>query len=126
MTNDQLIADLKGTRAQLEIRGRCKTELVNDEGKVCLDGAIVAAVLGEVEDTQAHYEHLKTNPRAQAVAQALFDQVPDDHPSFCRAPKSKIPISIGVFYYNDDPVTTDQDCFNLIDKALAQVGGLGT
>jgi hypothetical protein len=125
MTDQQLITDLAETRRQLEIRGRCRSELVNDEGKVCLDGAIVAAVKGGVKDTQAHFNYLKINPRAQAVVKALFDQVPDDHSSFCGKAKSKFPISVAVFYYNDDPKTTDEDCFALVDKALAEAGGLG-
>jgi hypothetical protein len=124
MSNEQLIADLKETRVQLAIRGRCRVELINEEGNVCLDGAIVAAVNGEVTDSQLGYTFLKMDPRAKAVTQALFDQVPDDHRSFGNKPKSRFPGAVGVFYFNDDETTTDEDCFVLVDKALAEAGGL--
>lgn len=125
MTNEQLITDLTETRRQLEVRGRCIADLVNSEGKVCLDGAILAATLGEVANTIEGYSLLLgDDPRARAVAQALFEQIPDDHPSFLDKGKSRLSAGVAVFYVNDYPDTTDQDCFDLIDKALAEVGGL--
>lgn len=126
MTNQQLITDLTETRRQLEIRGRCKSELISDgTGNVCLDGAIVAAIIGTVEDTQASYTFLGNDPRAKVVLEALRSQIPEDHGAFTTTPRSSFSPTTAVFFYNDYPGTTDQDCFDLIDKALAEVGGLG-
>ena len=124
MTDIQLITDLKETRRQLEVRGRCVADLVSQDGKVCLDGAILAATVGEVTNTVEDYNKLCDDSRPAAVTRALYEQIPDDHPSlikvgFCRP-------YIAVFHFNDDAQTTDEDCFALIDKALADLGGLVT
>jgi hypothetical protein len=129
MTDIQLITDLKETRRQLEVRGRCIADLRNQEGKVCLDGAILAATVGEVNNTPEDYDRLAlTDSRARVVVRTLYEQLPDDHPSFMGRGKSlflHVPY-VALFNFNDDSHTTDEDCFNLIDKALAQVGGLIT
>lgn len=123
--NEQLIADLKETRRQLEVRGRCTGELMKPNGKVCLDGAVVAVInsdlnLGGFEGSRVGYTILSTDPRALQVIAALWEVLPEE-----RKHASEMEFRYGdVWGYNDDELITDQDCFDLIDKALAQAGGL--
>lgn len=116
--NKQLIADLKATKDVLATSGRCRMVLENYSGQVCLDGA-VAVACGATADWKA----LRTSKRASAVLQALSAQLPERF----REMGSTCDLSneiIQVYCFNDWDSTTDQDCFDLIDKALAQVGGL--
>ena len=116
MTDNQLIADLKATKQALATRGRCRMVLENMDGKVCLDGAILMGC--GIKELPHAYKAFECG-RPRAVVNALFKALGDDWKSDILC----IPYA-AVYYFNDDPDTTDQDCFDLIDKALAQHGGL--
>lgn len=124
MDNEQLIALLKDTRRQLEVRGRCRLLLINGEGKVCLDGAVALACGIRIDREGMGVIGLEESPSAQAVLGALAAQIPPedriDDAYYLRTPSPRV----AVYLFNDDDETTDEDCFNLIDKALAEAGGL--
>lgn len=129
MTDTQLIADLKETKRILVERGRCTVSLETVQGKVCLDMAVAKATgvaayhLSGEPSNQATYEALRSKPRPKAVVNALVDQMPDFYRKwFFSTPTEPFK---AVWSFNDSHTTTDQDCFDLIDKALAQAGGLG-
>lgn len=111
----QLVLDLAATKQALAERGRCR-ELLQDPttGKVCLDGAVGVAC--GLEMMHESYADLYDSDRAMAVIRALAAQ------------NSRNPINAAavhtVYFFNDNRDTTDQDCFDLIDKALAEAGGL--
>jgi hypothetical protein len=115
MGNEQLIADLKGTKANLVKHGRCTGGFVDDEGKLCLLGAISQTVSGMgfpyLNFSGPHTTGIKDDPvfmRYKAVADEL----------------RKVHGGGGIDLYNDKPSTTDDDIYTLIDKALAGLGGL--
>ena len=124
MDNEQLIALLKDTRRQLEVRGRCRMLLINDKGNVCLDGAVALACGLRVGQGGIGVIELEESPSAQAVLGALAAQIPPgdriDDDAYLRI----LNPGVGVYLFNDAVETTDADCFNLIDKALAEAGGL--
>lgn len=95
MTNTQLIADLKATRERIA-RGWCPNGPLDDDGNVCI---LMAAnrICGEMS-------------RWYAIRQALNDHLPTGYSE--------------VYKYNDAEHTTLQDMFDLIDKTLADLGGL--
>lgn len=127
--NEQLVADLKETRRQLEVRGRCAGNLLNTDGKVCLDGAVGVAC---IENYQGGYGELDNDERSNTVIKALSDQLAGRVIKNPMGNGQEIEIHLNcesvplerVFVFNDLAATTDQDCFDLIDKALAQEGGL--
>lgn len=142
MTNDQLIADLRATKDALRIRGRCRVSLTRTDGKVCLDGAVGVATIenfeeldNDIDDSEKAYRALNGSPRAMAVINSLASLVMDEKLNQGRKDTIRValahrePASMpneirAVWMYNDWTEATDQDCYNLIDKALAAEGGL--
>jgi hypothetical protein len=99
--NAQLIADLRETKTQLETRGRCTRGAVNDLGEICLAVAVGNATRG-----------VCGVPRSLAVFRVLRIALTGDS-------------GVGdIIAFNEHPNTTDEDVYNLIDKALADAGGL--
>lgn len=122
MSNEQLIADLKETRTALEVNGRCHGDLRDDSGRVCLDGAIILA-------TQKKYKWnleytLLGKPRAVAVMQALYEHLPESFQRVGGEDWWTMAMEECLYMFNDDVRVTDSDVFTLVDKALAQAGGL--
>src|ERR1700716_1012112 len=116
--NDQLIADLKETRRQLEVHGWCQGSLASNAGKLCLDGAIGLAVTGILMD----YGELELNPRSRAVCEAISAPVQDG------LYEPGVVATSGRGYedcwtFNDHPGRTVQDVYDVLDKAIAESGG---
>jgi hypothetical protein len=119
---EQLVADLKRTRRELEVRGRCIEELISHSGKVCLDGAVALACGITIGVMGRGVLELEENPRAQRVLRALADHIPSDRRIDNR--RYVVEPRVQIYIFNDDDKTTDEECFDLIDKALAEAGGL--
>ncbi len=96
--NTQLIADLKATRTVLETRGRCRGDMWDALGRVCLVGAICNAT---------GVKYTSASRRATACRDALTDQLDGQEPA----------------QFNDEH-PLDADVYDLIDKTLAGIGGL--
>lgn len=139
--NQQLVDDLRATRQTLQERGRCKVSLTKTDGTVCLDGAVgVALIPGfEVMDRQfcaardaTHsdpYHVLQRSPRALAVVKALAKEVGHwmifgDFDAVTVAHEADGDPVKACWMFNDRTSATDADCFDAIDKALADLGGL--
>lgn len=139
--NQQLIDDLLATRRTLAERGRCRVSLTRIDGQVCLDGAVgVALIPGFAEldrrygvnDIDAPYRALHQSPRALAVLTAISDQI-NHWPSSTGMPEDSYG-TVGDFaegdpvkacwVFNDWTDATDQDCFDAIDKAIVDAGGM--
>ena len=118
--SEQLVADLKTTRSILAERGRCDG-WAHPDGRVCLDHAIALATsdYGVIED----YIYLQRDNRAANVIDALLQQLPEENKQ--RAHREGFLPYQALYMFNDEPRTTDEMIFNLIDKALADCGGLG-
>jgi hypothetical protein len=92
----QLIAGLKATKQALIDNGRCTKGARNADGNICI---ILAIGRGNRE-----------NSRLILVQRALAAHLPSPYH--------------GLVHFNEDPKTVDQDVYNLIDKALAEAGGM--
>jgi hypothetical protein len=107
-----LIADLKATKQALIDNGRCAKGARNDDGNICIalamsrgvDNLSPEALLENKEAKEFRYD------RFTLVQRALEAHLPSHHH--------------GLISFNEDPKTTDQDVYNLIDKALAEAGGM--
>lgn len=108
--NQQLIDDLKATKEALKEHGRCKGDYGTAEGRVCLLGAMGLVIFDNVYALRncGGYE-MEGWKRYRAVCDAIRTTLPD-----CQ----HLPD------YNDSESTTDSDIYNVIDKALAEVGGM--
>ena len=114
---EQVIADLKAARDELVSRGRCKEDLVNQDGQVCLLGSVAMSMRGLAftRDHTTAYPFLESNQRAAAVVSVLAEHIPPmpgKRSALCK-----------VYRYNDS-FASDADVLNLFDKALAELGGL--
>jgi hypothetical protein len=72
--NEQLVNDLKASKAELVRRGWRKGGLISHDGRVCALGAVGCALVQDYENCnyQGHmYLPLQRDPRASAVVQAL-------------------------------------------------------
>ena len=103
--NTQLIEDLQATKRTLQQKGRCTTAAYGRDGSVCLVIATRRAIVGLRESQVASYL-----ARVERTQNALSARMPDGYSCL-----------VG---FNEDPATTDEDVYNLIDKALAEAGGL--
>jgi hypothetical protein len=92
----QLIADLKATKQALIDNGRCTKGARNADGNICI-------ILAIGRDN-------RENSRASLVRHALRAHLPSHYR--------------GLVHFNEDPKTADQDVYSLIDKALAEAGGM--
>lgn len=99
-----LATDLQTVRSILEARGRAVHYGIDPEGRVCLGNAIALAT--------------RDRTRHTAVTIALVDEMP----SWYRDTFENLPdVSLVAF---NDTTADDRDVFDLIDKALAEAGGL--
>lgn len=120
MTEDeQLIADLKAARAEIETRGWCKCDLFQPHtGRVCAVGALAVIQtpgLTATEFWRAPLDYIST-PRVRAGIAALAENVP------LRDPYSKFVGSRSMVEdYNDSH--TEQDVLDLYSKTIANLGG---
>lgn len=119
----QAITDLKAARAELAKRGRCKSTYVNRSGQVCTLGAIGCAVVEGFESLipAAQGADMACNRRMRRAARELSKHLSDLRSMFdddCDDVQL-------VWEFNDLDGVIDQDIFNLFDKALADLGGLG-
>lgn len=118
----QLIDDLKATKAELVAHGRCTGDLIDERSRVCLLGAIGIATIPNFEQkvhASGGYGLLESDERALAVINTLKGHL---------APLPHIDDSLErVWNFNDDQRVQDGDgtVFDLIEKALADLGGLG-
>lgn len=111
----QLIDDIRASRDEMAKRGRCTGFTQGDKGNVCAVGAIFAAVAPQFLGTPAW--NVMHSSRAKAVVDELLQYVPEHYHD----------LWIGEYAlaaYNDTRGVTDEDLFNLFDKALANLGGL--
>lgn len=120
--SEQLIADLKATKAVLLHRGRCKGSLMAEDGRVCLIGAIGMATVDEfaweIQINEASAWNLvELGERSAAVIQAL-------RPHIEQRRSEELYPSERLYTFNDSSKVVDQDVINVIDKALADRGGL--
>jgi hypothetical protein len=113
--NTQLIEDLQATKRTLQQKGRCTTAAYGPDGSVCLVIATRRAIDGQRESQTPWRDSYPTELlyfeyRVERTQNALSARMPDGYSCL-----------VG---FNEDPNTTDADVYNLIDKALAEVGGL--
>lgn len=107
----QVISDLKAARTELVCRGRSVGNLLDKQtGKVCLLGALTVAAVGKNFVKGDEY-----SPRPMRARRALEAKLAELHPLWADRP---------LFFYNDWYQTTDDDVLELIDKTLADLGGL--
>lgn len=115
MENRQLIDDLKATKERIQKVGWCGTGPFDNQGRECV---MVAAqsVMGLRIGSSLSDEVLK---RYNGLAAALAQHLPGNTGLIG-------PWTAGeVGDYSDDPLTQWSDIETLIDKALAEAGGLG-
>lgn len=115
--NDQLIADLKATKARVQ-KGWCSSGFSDSDGNLCVLGC-VCDVVGLVEDNLLLPEmNGSQNCRIDNVTIALEAHIPVDEHKPSRYAR------MNVAAYNDRETTLQADIENLIDKTLADLGGL--
>lgn len=107
----QLIADLRATRAIVE-RGWCRGYEASEDNH-CLVGAMKVVTGSRVLGVLGAMRRMRQDPRFAALEKALIAHTPS-----VRA----------LWMYNDGSVDghriTQADVLNVIDKALAEAGGL--
>lgn len=115
--NEQVIADLAAAKAYMQKHGRCTTGAADREGRVCIAVAVNSVV------------------RSNQPPETIIDQGRCDRVSAANALIEKVTPTVAQRYprerprrnfveYNEHPDTTDEDIWNLWDKALAEAGGL--
>lgn len=109
MSNEQLIADLKATRERISPNGVgwCPCGPIDDDGHECI---LRAAGMVAIFECGAHRP--VDAPRYERLYKALNAHLP---PPYYHSDD-----------YNDARHTTLQDMYDLIDKTLADLGGLAT
>ena len=122
----QVVADLKAARDELARRGRCRGDLVRNNGSVCAVGAICVAIdenfeaayrrwdkagLEEAVEIAGAWSKTTLSPRVRAVKAALREHLLPEFNDYLQG-------------FNDHERTTDEDVLNLFDKTLASLGGL--
>jgi len=108
--NEQLIDDLKASRAELVTRGRCKGQYCTGDEKVCSVGALRLVVAAE------QYERLyMTIMNCQLGSDRYMEAY--------SALRSHIDGDLTLWEFNDK--STDQEVLELWDKTLADLGGMG-
>lgn len=107
MSNEQLIADLKATRERISPNGVgwCSQGPIDDEGHECILRAAGNVI------SECSYRSVDA-PRYERLYKALNAHLP---PSYYSSD-----------VYNDAPHTILEDMYDLIDKTLADLGGLAT
>lgn len=128
--NQQLIDDLKATRRLLETHGRCTGTLWDVRTNTfCLDGAISKAVFGQVTT----YTTLNNDPRSRAICvaiAALVKDVPIRGNLASDAEKTVAECAVphdpaeSCWIFNDWTLATDQDVYDVLEKAIAEAGGM--
>lgn len=113
MSDEQLVADLKASKAALKKHGRCTQGASNPMGQICIALAVGQAVTVEPHMTDWP---VTDRPRFQAVTEALMKVCPSGN-----WPQENSGMLIA---FNESPHTTDQDVYDLFDKALADLGGM--
>ena len=108
--NEGLIAGLKATKQALQDYGRCPNGPYGADGSVCLVVAMKRAYTVLVDAKSMRGAKALRSCHSD-VRYALMACLPEEFDA------------LSVF--NDDPGTTDADVYALIDKALAEAGGLG-
>lgn len=119
---DVVLEQLQKTREVLAERGRIKKKFIDEEScEVCLLGAIGVAVLGEefeaspafypfYDPRNFHKGDASLNPgAAYEAALAISAELPAAY---------QITSPYQLYEFNDAPATTDEDVFDLIDRAI--------
>jgi hypothetical protein len=101
-----IVEDLLLARALLAVHGRAVGDFEDDDGRICLVAATARATVGNDDAFTEVNSLLCRHLPPRADQQALSDRE-------------------RMWTFNDDKRTTDQDVYHLIDKALADLGGLG-
>lgn len=119
-----LVDDIKASRDEMAKRGRCIGKTMNQAGKVCVVGAVTAALAPELLLKTHQWTEMPAyvaleSPRASAVIEELIAHLPEE---FCYKIGDADIYNLANF--NDSRKTTDEDMFNLFDKVLADRGGL--
>lgn len=120
--------DLIAVRTLLILQGRAVGALKDDEGKVCLRQAMRTVTGDPRRYTGVDPEHEGDAAfwRDKAMHEALLRHLPegvlaahakDDHYSLN-------PNESALAAFNDSQSVTDQDVFDLIEKAIANEGGM--
>ncbi len=99
MSTEQTIADLKATKEQMTPFNWCPTGPSNGRGQRCVIVHLSEVIKRDQKNWQIRFS---------TAANAMSKHTPEDN----------------VGKYNDDPDTTFADIQNLIDKTLADLGGL--
>lgn len=134
MSNETLIADIQTVRNVLATRGRTTGTLFDPHsGKVCMIGAIGVATredflaLAAHDESEAHRE-VALSSRSVRVLETLgqyVDESPGEETEGAYLSRGYL-MGERLWRFNDRRAsTTDQDVFDLLDKALANLGGLG-
>lgn len=136
--NEQLITDLKATRENIASAGWCKGQLEDDNGHFCIDGAILAATGFAQFWNDADAYKLIDDPKTRSgkVALALLPHIPQDWRQWHTETYGPVEDVHEILYdYNDHPTcggegpgvaaaTTVEDINLVIDKAIAEAGGM--
>lgn len=119
---DLILEQLKKTREVLEERGRTTNTFINENCEVCVLGAVGVAVLGEVfESDPSFYPFYSGEPKdefeqqrrrgaASEVVQAIAGEL--------QIPWPRTPDYGDLYIFNDRAETTDEEVFDLIDRAI--------
>ncbi|WP_078323643.1 DUF6197 family protein [Mycobacteroides salmoniphilum] len=120
---DVVLEQLQKTREVLAARGRTTRRFIDsDTCEVCLLGAAGIAVLGDefvkYPSFYPFYDGADFDPEdqvynpgaAREVARAINAELP--------AERQRSLVSSGLYEFNDAPTTTDEDVFDLIDRAI--------
>lgn len=110
----QLADDLIALRALLILRGRAVGEWIDADGRVCLVQGIDHML--KQEDPTEYVE------RASAMFTALAPHLPEPYDQFAR--QDDVSSCGATLMIYSDSHADDRDVFNLIDKALAELGAL--
>lgn len=120
---DVVLEQLQKTREVLEERGRTKKKFIDSETcEVCLLGAAgIAAIGDEFEKHPSYYPFY--NPEGYGTAYAEYS--PGAALGVALAMNAELPFNwrrtsaaTGLYEFNDHPSTTDEDVFDLIDRAI--------
>lgn len=120
---DAVLEQLQKTREVLAERGRTKKKFIDSETcEVCLLGAIgIAAIGDEFEKHPSYYPFY--NPEGYGSAYAKYS--PGAARGAALAMSAELPLgwqgmsaATGLYEFNDAPDTTDEDVFDLIDRAI--------
>lgn len=116
-----VVDDLKATRSILEERGWLQNSLTDGDGRVCVAGALNVACYGMVH---RGFKHNATRGFLESQDGRRWAAYKELQKHVSGMTGQEYPYIGSIEDYNDASSTTEQDIYSLIDKTLADLGGL--